>query len=265
MHAWLRNTVMRLRFIKPRSQVAATEAGEREKVEGEEGPTRGPTRRNDEAVSCPALPPPPPCHPFLAPRGGSSDRIIRSFPFGAVEFASRVSSLGLSSGEKCARARAIRDAPGPRWQRNDDSYAERDPPRWSEARERLSVQKSRQEFTPRASSENIHSSIGYLLRYRELARDHLRDINYYAEHSRIARFSSGTIFRSEKMKRMKHGEIRNIHSRNSFIFYYRIINQIKLKFNLIGSADKNDPFRAHAKKKKKKYTHTHTHTHAPEK
>jgi len=64
------------------------------------------------------------------------------------------------------------------------------------------------------------------------------------------------------MKRMKHGEIRNIHSRNSFIFYYRIINQIKLKFNLIGSADKNDPFRAHAKKRKKKYTHTHTHTHA---
>jgi hypothetical protein len=69
-----------------------------------------------------------------------------------------------------ARARAIRDAPGPRWQRNDDSYAERDPPRWSEARERLSVQKSRQEFTPRASAENIHSSVGYLFRYRELAR-----------------------------------------------------------------------------------------------
>jgi len=58
---------------------------------------------------------------------------------------------------------------------------------------------------------------------------------------------------------MKHGEICNIHSRNSFIFYYRIINQIKLKFNLIGSADKNDPFRTRARKKKKeKKIHTHT-------
>ncbi|EGI70360.1 hypothetical protein G5I_01120 [Acromyrmex echinatior] len=47
MHAWLRNTVMRLRFIKPRSQVAATEAGEEEKAKVRRA---GLVERDDGAV-----------------------------------------------------------------------------------------------------------------------------------------------------------------------------------------------------------------------
>lgn len=51
MHAWLRNTVMRLRFIKSRSQVARR----RRLVGGEEGEKKqgsgaGPVERNDKTV-----------------------------------------------------------------------------------------------------------------------------------------------------------------------------------------------------------------------
>jgi len=74
--------------------------------------------------------------------------------------------------------------PGPRWRCNDDSYAERDPPRWSEARERLSVQKSRQEFTPRASDRellvNIYSFAEYFtITYFTTAYSDIRDKLWY--------------------------------------------------------------------------------------
>lgn len=153
MHAWLRNTVMRLRFIKPRSQVAAATKAKRPwgKSERRKGarPTPGPVERNDGG----ALSPLSFLRRFFRQDNSSfcflCARRVKLKDFEPIRVSRRL------TGEGNARAR---NAPGPTQRNDDDSYAERDPPRWSEARERLSVYRNPDRNLRRARLEELSVS-----------------------------------------------------------------------------------------------------------